>query len=447
MFPPTKHVLAPSAIDALLTISGSPTDDNDTIPAGYTYLGQFVDHDITFDPTSQLGRANDPRKLTNFRTPRFDLDSVYGAGPAAQPYLYEWTSVADRGVKLLVGRSSEDGRAVDDLPRNPQGLALAGDPRNEENLIVAQLHLLFVQAHNRVVDRVRSTEGLTESALFARAQEIVREHYQWIVMHDFLRRLVGAETARSVLVPGDDGETVVRSIYHPQGQPFIPVEFSAAAYRCGHSMVRADYRLNDEDGIGTVPIFDDRADPRPLRHLAGFRPLPVKLQIDWRNFYELPGSARPQSSRLIDPNIAAPLRKLPAAVNAERKPLALLNLQRAQALELPSGKEVAQAMGLPALSDEELLLDQLHGDHAQARGALSQAPPLWYYVLCEARSKAGGEHLGPLGGRIVAEVLAGLLEADRRSYLHQPDWRPTLPREDPADFTMPDLVRFAQGVT
>src|SRR3954447_18385835 len=112
-----------------------PSADNPRIPAGYTYFGQFVDHDITFDPLSELSKFNDPDALTSFRTPRFDLDSLYGAGPSGSPFLYEFKQADRRGVRLLEGRNSGDTFERRDLQRNAQGRAIIPDPRNDENII------------------------------------------------------------------------------------------------------------------------------------------------------------------------------------------------------------------------------------------------------------------------------------------------------------------------
>src|SRR6266545_225547 len=118
--------------------------DNPDIPAGFTYFGQFVDHDLTFDPTSKLQRDNDPDALVDFRTPRFDLDALYGRGPDDQPFLYE-----DDGIRVLIGKNAA---GENDLPRNAKARALLGDARNDENLIVSGLALGVLKFHNRVVD-------------------------------------------------------------------------------------------------------------------------------------------------------------------------------------------------------------------------------------------------------------------------------------------------------
>jgi hypothetical protein len=429
-----------TTIDALVTAMQSRGGgENPSIPAGYTYFGQFVDHDITFDPTSKLQGDNDPNAVVDFRTPRFDLDSLYGSGPKDQPFLYDWSPQVAPGVKLLVGSSAGDGAVTYDLPRNEQGRALIGDARNDEHLIISQLHLLFIRFHNKVVDHVLGkNSALSGTALLEKAQEIVRRHYQWIVVHDFLPRVVGRRMATAARAQ--------RTFYNAGDAPFIPFEFSVAAYRFGHSMVRGDYRPNGHVQRA-VPIFAKGDSPGPLEHLGGFRPLPVALTIDWAFFFPLsrhgpPDVDRPQHSRLIDTNLAKGLFSLPAAIDLERQALPRLNLLRARALGVPSGPDVACAMGVTPLSEKELLIGDVS---PPAHDALLQAPPLWYYILCEAQSELGegGRHLGPVGGRIVAEVLVGLLEADPSSYLRaEPDWKPTLPRAEDSTFTMPDLVRF-----
>jgi Animal haem peroxidase len=403
---------------ALIARSGQSTN-NRTIPAGYTYFGQFVDHDITFDPMSKLQRDNDPDALVDFRTPRFDLDSVYGSGPAVQPYLYEADDPVFRNVKLLVGD--------DDLPRNSQGRALLGDARNDENVVIAQLQLLFLRFHNKVVDHLLASGPALEGAqLLDEAQRIVRWHYQWIVVHDFLPRVVGKELA-----------TVEREYFEWDDKPFIPVEFSAAAYRFGHSMVRERYKLNE----ATDPVPPFAPPGAPAQHLGGFRPVPPELRIEWRRFFDVTPPAPNMHSMRMDDSLAGVLLH----VRPSEEALARLNLERGVALGLPAGSAVARAMGAPELTEAELALDGLDDS---SREALLRAPPLWYYVLREAVVHGGdGLRLGPVGGRIVAEVLNGLLDGDPSSYRGEsPPWKPELPRAREDDFTMGDLVRFTLGL-
>jgi hypothetical protein len=426
------------AINALVKLmkdaSEAPSGDNAKIPAGYTYFGQFVDHDITFDPLSILQKTNDPDALVDFRTPRFDLDSLYGGGPADAPYLYDSQSPSNRGVKLLVGHNDEGaGFERDDLQRNQQGRALTGDPRNDENLIVSQLQLLFIRFHAKVVDRVRKATKLEGAELFAEAQQQVRWHYQWIVTHDFLERIAGK--------PAADAAFAGRQFFTWVNEPYMPVEFSGAAYRFGHSMVRPQYDLNGD--IVGIPLFADADKPGPLEHLGGFRRLPALWSVDWSFFFKT-ASRKPQLSRKIDTRLSAPLFKLPIGVDTGRHALAQLNLRRGRALGLPSGQDVAGAMSMTPLGADELGLNAIDLP-AAGKAKLKAATPLWYYILREAEV-GGGESLGPVGGRIVAEVLVGLLQGDPLSYIRQrPSWKPELPGAKAGDFTMADLVKFTLG--
>lgn len=412
--------------------SGDPGGDNEAIPAGYTYLGQFVDHDLTFDPQSSLDRQNDPDALVSFRSPRFDLDSLYGRGPDDQPYLYDRRGT---GAFLVGGHDGER-----DLPRNPWETAIIGDPRNDENVFVSQIHLTMMLFHNKVLERLHEFPKAAPRAgetPFDAARRTVRHHYQWIVVHDFLRRVVGGRTFGSVLrreplVPG--GEPVEKAdlrLFRWRNAPFIPVEFSGAAYRFGHSMVRGGYRLNTT--VPPLPTFTpEPVGENPLGHFGGFRKLPPQWQVEWPRFFDLGGDpAELQPSRRIDTGIAPPLHALPPEVAPGMSSLIRRNLTRGARLGLPSGQAVAGAMGVRPLTDGELALPE------------PGPAPLWYYVLREARCLHGGRHLGPVGGRIVAEVLLGLLHADPSSYpAMEPGWLPFLPSAHEGEFTMSDLIRF-----
>ena len=396
--------------------------DNADIASGYTYLGQFVDHDITFDPASALDRVNDPDALTSYRTPRFDLDSLYGRGQADSPYLYD----QDDPASLLVGRNTGREQEPVDVPRNQQGRALIGDPRNDVHFIVSQLHLAFIRFHNAVVDRLRFQSEPTQ--LFDEARRTVTWHYQWIVVHDFLTRLVGPEVLSEVLVTSrrTGRARAELSFFKWRSRPFLPVEFTAAAYRFGHSMVRAEYRVNDT--LEVLPILTDIRVANPLQHLGGFRVLPKGWTVQWKHLFPL-GAEAPQPSRRIDTRLAEPMRKLPPAIDDARRSLGLLNMLRGRALQLPSGQAVAAAMGT-TVPDATL--------------KLSGETPLWFYLLRESEVLADGRRLGPTAGRIVAEVLIGLLKGDPSSFLRQePAWRPELPAAEEGTFTVVDLLRFA----
>jgi hypothetical protein len=431
--------------EALLAPTQSPRNPNNpALTAGMTFLGQFLDHDMTFDPTSSLERQVDPEQIANFRTPTLALDSVYGAGPGASPHLYD-QSEDGQGIKFLTepvpGSSGKR-----DVPRNSQSIALIGDPRNDENLIVSQLHLAFLMFHNAVVEHVKATLGLTlPGEIFAEAQRIVRWHYQWMILHEFLPLTCGETVVQDIRQNG-------RSFYKWRNEPFIPVEFSVAAYRFGHSQVRPSYRAHFSGLGGLAPFFafifvpDPPANPADPEDLRGSVRAERRF-IEWPTFFNF-NDGQVRLNKRIDTILSTPLFQLPSNIGAVPHPhpisnpqsLAQRNLLRHLTFSLPSGQRVAKAMRVTPLSDGDFDELRPHG--------LENRVPLWFYVLREAMVCCNGERLGPVGGRIVAEVFIGLLQGDRSSYLAQdPDWEPTLPTIDPSvqgeSFRMVDLLRFA----
>jgi hypothetical protein len=414
--------------------------DNPRMPAGMTFLGQFIDHDMTFDATSSLARRQDPESLRNFRIPALDLDSVYGSGPVASPHLYDQTVDGGRTTLLVeeipgAAGSSMPATTRYDVPRNSQHVALIGDPRNDENLVVSQLQLAMLRFHNRVVQDVAADDaGLTPGEVFAEAQRIVRWHYQWIVIHEFLERTVGQEVVDDVLTHG-------RRYFSWRNDPYIPVEFSVAAYRAGHSQVRPSYRAN----FGTAAadpskqffglLFDARlAGPDPADLRGGCR-APRRF-IDWQTFFDF-GDNRARRNKKIDTTLSSVLFTLMGQPEGEPVSLASRNLVRGLALGVPSGQRVAAAMRLPALARADL--------EDLADFGLQTRTPLWFYVLREAQVQQNGERMGDVGGRIVAEVILGLIEGDRQSYLRQdPGWEPTYGTG--GDFTVTQLLTAAGAV-
>ena len=416
--------------------------NNPTMTAGFTFLGQFLDHDMTFDPTSSLARRQDPESIRNFRIPALDLDSVYGGGPGVSPHLYNRSVDGGRTTFLterIPGSASVsiDGAARRDLPRNSQFTALVGDPRNDENLVVSQFHLAMLRFHNAVVADVKAelATGYTFDEIFAEAQRTVRWHYQWLILHEFLPKTVGQSTMDDVLSRG-------LKHYQWRHAPYIPVEFSVAAYRFGHSQVRPSYRANfgtsasDPSQQFFAMLFDPAAaDPDDPADLRGGRRAPRRF-IDWQTFFDF-GDGRARPNKKIDTILSTALFDLMGQSPGSATSLATRNLLRGLTMNVPSGQRVARAMKLPQLASGDLAdLKHLH---------LHQRTPLWFYVLREAALAADGEHLGPVGGRIVAEVIVGLLKGDRQSYLRQdPDWTPTYGLGDA--FTVIDLLKTAQVV-
>ena len=408
-----------SSEDALLELgaAGGPLEaledtsdtDNPRIPAGWAFFGQFIAHDITHDRTP-LGQHEDLHALRNARAPWLDLECIYGTGPVGQPYLYD---IVD-GDKLMLGATPVD------IPRNHQGRGLVADARNDTQVFISQLHLAFLRFHNAVVDFVRD-RGITGDAVLPEAQRLARWHYQWIIEHEYLPLSVGEELMADI---AQNGPRVCMFAT----RPFIPVEFSDGAFRFGHAQVRAAYDVNEQSRH--VPLFPD---------LVSSRAIDETYAVEWWRMFAVDGRPAPQASRRIAARLTAPLLRLPEQlVGVVERPefasLASRDLERGRSVDLPSGEAVARSLGLIPCTEGELAL----GD------SWSGETPLWLYALLEAEREADGEHLGAVGGRIVAEVLLGLLDSDPRAYRRAaPEWRPELPAATAGDFTMSDLLTFA----
>lgn len=389
-------------------------DKDRTIPAGFTFLGQFIDHDITLDVTSSLDEEIDPAAVMNARTPVLELDSVYGRGMEEQPYLYD----SDTEGRLLVGNECAKPTNTEDLPRNQQGRALIGDPRNDENGIISQLHLTFLKFHNAVHYLLEKGKLKCERYYednFKEAQRLVRWHYQWIVSHEYLPLIVDKSVLNSIF---KDGFRIFRWDKHL----FMPVEFSVAVYRFGHSQVRSKYDINDLRK--NVELFRP-----PNSGLTSFSPVPKENVVDWKYFFDL-GGFTPQQGHPIDTRIATELCDLPF-IPEEPKSLPLRNLERGVTFSLPAGETVACAMGVKPLP--------LHPKVAKCK---LHRTPLWFYVLYEAQKHKEAK-LGQVGGRIVAEVLLGLIKGDPMSYISvDPCWKPCLGKKEGV-FTIADLIKIA----
>lgn len=480
--------------------AGGNNNDSD-IPAGYTYLGQFIAHEITFDSTGDLLRAN--LQPENLRTPEVDLDSLYGSenGPKDHPELYS------DGVRLKTDKTVGGELILEsfpnDLPRgtkdSPDGKkkgspkeALLGDPRNDENLALAQTHLAFIHFHNKVVDKIWAEHADYSAAkVFEQAREQVIRHYQWIIVYDFLPQLVRADVLECVM---NHGNRWFKG--NSSDGLFMPIEFSAAAFRIGHSMVRDIYEWNPlrrtdkyrylavsltdlfmQTGfLRDIPPAAAAGAPAPQRRpLDGYDNLKSNWVIDWRHFYNFDELGH--VCRVPKRNFSAKLDTVfdfrldemggfPAESIAEmQRAITVRNLLRGFYLGLPTGEEAAEWMGETPLTRKELSSVRL------ANGEMVSGPheavlddpvfwgktPLWYYVLKEAElvgcgpDGKPGNRLGPVGGRIVAETLIGLVRNSPYSIFEEnPEgekWCPTLGRAagdgKPARFGMIDLLDFA----
>jgi len=456
---------------------------NSTIPPVYTYWGQFIDHDltantdrdsevsdITKDGLAPLDPAFVVANLKNLRQPTLNLDSVYGDGPTFDAGSPTEAAGFYDGVRFKIGpvatqdipgaRIPPEDDLLRDLPRVGK-LAQIADARNDENLIVAQLHTAFLRFHNAAVDWVEAHEPASAGdapRLFERARQLTRWHHQWLVVHDYLKTVARAGVADRILLGG-------AKHYRPHGdRPFMPLEFSVAAYRFGHTMVRAAYDHNRNFGRpgGLLPRadfvllfqFTGKGFPEPFLGQADV--LPSNWVIEWDRFVDKGSPLPDRFARKIDTVLAPPLSDMVNEGNAEPDPmikallknLARRNLLRGYLLSLPTGQGVAGEMGVAPLSGDELR--QGNGaavNQVLEENGLLERTPLWFYVLKEAEVRSNGNTLGELGSRIVCETIIGQLLHDPESYLNaQSGWDPSegvkLPGGDPV-VTIADFIRFA----
>ena len=436
---------------------GADDEENPYVPAGYTYLGQFIDHDLTFDTHSVFDDPKSLERASNMRTPRFDLDNVYGRGPDDQPYLYKDSFDGT----LLLGDPLDNG--VPDVQRNAEGRAIIGDPRNDENSIVVQLQSAFIRFHNKMVARAGAA-GLAGRESFLWAQTQTRQHYQRIILDDFLPRIMDrtASTVSAIFAALATGHQPTLKLYNLDLPPYMPIEFSVAAYRFGHSMIRPGYRLSV--AAGDVPLTD--ADDKRLfaifkgndGGLRGFQRLAKGKGIDWNLFFSkglasgdpldnsatapnnlkgAQGLGRTQLAYKIDTMVVTPISTLPPAVAANPSNLALRNLKRGRDFGLPSGQDAALRVGAPVLSEAQLSVRINNAfDKRQPIEQISARfkgdAPLWFYILAEAETAVFeafaanpnadalslGSRLGPLGSAIVLETFVGLMMKDPESVLN-----------------------------
>jgi hypothetical protein len=401
-----------------------------------------MDLDVTFDSRSTLGTPTDPLATLNMKLAYFDLDTIYGLGPFVTPQYYDVTDPA----KLRI----ENGGIFEDLPRNAEGTAIIPDPRSDQNMMVSGLHCAFILFHNKAVDHVRLQQGLIDpAAIYAEARRLTLWHYHWLILNEFLPLFIGPALVNDILTNG-------RRFYLPDmGQATMPIEFQGACFRVGHTMIRPSYRANLKGDNGKPFfgfIFDPALgditpapglDPADLR--SGFR-APRRF-IGWQTFFDFKdGDVKP--NKQIDHKISTPLFTLPlGAIASHKAPISLMqrNLLRHITWSMPSGQSIARAIGVDRLSAEDLKELRVYDI------GLEENTPLFYYMLKEAAlvpdtdvgKNTGGFHLGPVGGRIVGEVVIGLLQSDATSWVaKQPDWTPVLQNPGPG-FRMVDFLTFA----
>jgi hypothetical protein len=427
------------------------------VDAGYTYFGQFIDHDLTLDLSPLENPSSDAQAIPNFRTPFLDLDQVYGGGPNLSPFLYEKvTKNEDRGCeRFLIGKTSGDSPQYNDLPRNLQGTALAGDPRQDENLVLAQLHVAFLKLHNVVIG---DEAMLTSSAHYRRAGEsdfaaarrAVTWHYQWLVRNDYLSKILHPDVFKEL-------PALEKAKLAAKAQFQIPIEFSAAAFRFGHSMVRDEYMFNgtqDAAHGGSVhlqDLFDQTG------ATDGFVALSTDWVIDWHRFFGTGSSSN--KAQKIDTKISSGLYYLNVKTtkqfsvtskpeNAETA-LPARTLLRGARMRLPSGQTVADTLKVPRLQPYQIVAGE--DDKLLMNYGFETDTPLWFYILKESEVnnyQKSYDRLGRVGSWIIAETIIGALTSDPTSYLHADPklgkWEPTFQSQAPTNlpYSLKNLLEF-----
>jgi len=462
-----------SALGATMRDPGDNALFDSDVPSAYTYFGQFVDHDITFTDTpkdkelshsSVLGaedlapwsRKDVCEKVTNKRNSILQLDCVYGKDLDGNEPPHE-------GAYLDLGSVSPDHKFArikdkddkNDLPRHPRSqqktdrVAKIADPRNDQNLVISQLHLAFLRAHNATVDYLRANEPVAPDKEFAEAQKRLRQHYHWIVIEDFLKQQLAYPGVVDEVL--DDADPT----YPSSGRFFLPLEFTIAAFRFGHAMIRRKYYLNSEYSVRSLTrMFTLAALSNTLEPPAGkgFDTLPWSKIIQWRRF--LAGAQNKNRARQINTRLVEPLfalldeKELP--IPGERS-LAVQDLKRGYMMRMPTGQAAARAFGLPEISENDLARVAVRNKQKDLLSGteFSRRTPLWFYLLAEADhySHEGkhGNRLGPVGSRLIAEVLIGLIRRSDDSILDPnltTPWRPYLGSTQ-GKFDLQDLLQFA----
>ena len=454
-----NHQLGDGALARLAQAIGIGGSDDSKIPAGFTYLGQFIDHDLSFDKTAvMLGERVSPAELLQARSPSLDLDSLYGAGPddPGSEKFYE-----DDGIHLRVGKALDpEGGFMDgfDLPRGAgtttaaKRRAIIPDPRNDENLAIAQTHAAFIRFHNRVVDTL--PDSVPMARRFQRARRIVTRHYQWMLRTDYLPRICAPGVVNDVY---SSGRKAFEVGVPPTDVPTMPIEFSVACFRLGHSMIRGAYNWNKifDAGTGTLNYL--------FIFSAGSGNLGDALRLDgtwvadFRRLYDFSEAGRddlvvPDAkfnfARRIDTKLALPLRDLPK-FPADENDLALRNLKRARMVRLATGQQMATFLKSKGVTLTKLTAEQVReGKNGATLEELTQTQrakvvkdtPLWFYILREAELNQG--RLKGVGARIVAETFHRAMEGSQISIVRNPTWRPNLGPNN-TTFRMVDLLLFA----
>jgi hypothetical protein len=445
--------------------------ENPRIPSGYTYLLQFVAHDLVHSaiPLSVAGILG--ADTANARRSALKLETLFGSGPVGSPFVYAQDAPNDeRRTKLRLGRMRWKDKGVEagcpfrDIARAPAenvtGIdrsiaghrvalteALIADPRNDDHAIMSQLTALFALLNNSLVDVVRRGEptigpNASLGAAYKRflcARDALTAIYHNIIRKDLMRRVIHPAIYAAYSGPTPSfidrpvefkSDSAIRGMRERNGWQ-VPLEFSHGAFRFGHAMVRPEYVINDLATHDLNKTLEKTSANDPVN-----MPLDATWIVRWSRFFEIEGS-RPNFSRRIGPFLSDGLGNdqiFPAVDQTNRVGLLYRDLLGAALAGLWSVDALIAEIALRRphfISVSRLLADRRYrvsrlrewlaseptygGLTSEDIETLANDPPLPFFILFEAmqQPRAEGLCLGPLGSIIVSEVIFGALANEK----------------------------------
>ncbi|MFO1203630.1 MAG: peroxidase family protein, partial [Tabrizicola sp.] len=452
------------------------------LPAAYTYFGQFVNHDISAPrgdvmshgadapPAGVVGAVDPPgldrsrrasveiilRNFFNDHPEPLTLASLYGEGPgSADPNVRALYAADGKRFRLGKTRREVDKVFVDDM-KDPAlvdhatgapdllrtgGGPLIADLRNDENLIISQLHLALLLFHNKVVAALEPSFP-DPATCFAEARKVVTRHYHWLILNDYLPQLL----SRAV-----QARPLAEYPSNLQKPNEVPLEFTTAAFRFGHSMVGSAYDFNANFGVGghlapegatLAHLFAFTSHQNMGQNAPGLPELPDHWVIDWERmtrFQAGTAGAPPRpfgNAERIDLSFAPDMLNVVGDSEiAVHGSILFRNLMRGFHRRMPFGQQLADQYGVDRLSEAEVRR-ALPREKALAPGMKSlrqvaedlgmlAETPAWLYFLCESRVREAGERVGPTASHLIADTIVGLIRHNGKSLLNTaPDWHP-----------------------
>ncbi len=443
--------------ETLKALAEAMLDDSDPaseLPAAYTYFGQFLAHDLTHMKKQENG--NNETVWVNASNHALTFESLFGTLHAGGQSSAEWINEAG----ACLGQNQNIPTQIEptfDLPRDiHNGQPRCVDPRADSNLALAQMHVLLVRFHQKLAKISEATEQ--------DAKLETKRHIQAVVLTDYLPRLIPSDIYNSVLKEG-------RRVVAPDdaAEFLVPLEFAAAVFRFGHSMVRKVYSpWGLSWPIGAPDQYpEESASLGTLLHYTSNGEI-TKNHLEyywgqfWRHWVDMKLVGKENSNVFAAPistRINSDLGKIPKAnfphikTDGETFNLPLQTLLRGSKFSLPSGQEVAEFLGEKQTLDVKAFLDKdPRFAEVASSSILHEHTPLWFYTLAEAEGSPEGK-LGSVAARVVMETFHAALDADHEGILRfmdnnaNLDFKIRIPTQSETNshITLTDIVKFVYG--